>query len=161
MCMERRRRRRRRPAGALFTNFSPRDEIREAGSRQRWKLLPEKLDFTIMARIGCTDFQETKTGGKEREPAVPLRFIPAHCKFLDTRDDTTVTTIRELAAVLVSTFWGRGERKREGEGSLATVAQRGNYSSSSFFPRPIIFTNNTELSIRVTSYRRIRRNRRN
>lgn len=73
-------------------------------------MLPEKLDFTIMARIGCTDFQETKTGGKEREPAVPLRFIPAHCKFLDTRDDTTVTTIRELAAVLVSTFWGRGER---------------------------------------------------
>lgn len=63
-----------------------------------------------MARIGCTDFQETKTGGKEREPAVPLRFIPTHCKFLDTRDDTTVTTIRELAAVLVSTFWGRGER---------------------------------------------------
>lgn len=96
-----------------------------------------------MARIGCTDFQETKTGGKEREPAlgVPLRFIPAHCKFLDTRDDTTVTTIRELAAVLVSTFWRGGEERAErGEGSLATVAQRGNYSSSNFFfvPPPLL-----------------------
>lgn len=95
-----------------------------------------------MARIGCTDFQETKTGGKEREPAlgVPLRFIPAHCKFLDTRDDTTVTTIRELAAVLVSTFWRGGERAERGEGSLATVAQRGNYSSSNFFfvPPPLL-----------------------
>lgn len=37
----------------------------------RWKLLPEKLDFTIMARIGSGDFLETKTPGTERTETVP------------------------------------------------------------------------------------------
>lgn len=109
-----------------------------------------------MARIGCTDFQETKTGGKEREPAlgVPLRFIPAHCKFLDTRDDTTVTTIRELAAVLVSTFWrGGGGEGGEGRGIPGNRRATWKLFFLEFFLRPTTtFINNTPMdSYRVVS----------
>ena len=44
------------------------------------------------------------------KPAAEVEIASREIGFHDTRDDTTVTTIRELAAVLVSTFWGRGER---------------------------------------------------